>query len=91
MEGKGPCPVSMAVSVPKRLFKKAVDRNLLKRRIREAYRLNKMDLYALLQQKERKLNLVIQYRHQQILSFHLIQEALKKGLMKLAETLDSSD
>jgi ribonuclease P protein component len=91
MEGKGPSPVSMAVSVPKRLFKKAVDRNLLKRRIREAYRLNKMDLYALLQQKERKLNLVIQYRHQQILSFHLIQEALKKGLTKLAETLDSSD
>ena len=29
------------VSVPKRLFKRAVKRNLLKRRIREAYRLRK--------------------------------------------------
>lgn len=30
-----------AFSVPKRLFKKAVDRNLLKRRMRESYRKNK--------------------------------------------------
>jgi ribonuclease P protein component len=91
VDGEGPCPVSMAVSVPKRLFKKAVDRNLLKRRIREAYRLNKSDLYVVLQQKDLKINLVIQYRHQQIVSFHLIQEALKKGLHKLIETLDPSD
>jgi len=81
----------MAVSVPKRLFKRAVDRNLLKRRIREAYRLNKSDLYNLLEQKELKLNLVIQYQHKEITGFHAIEEGLLKGLTKLLEKLDDQD
>ena len=69
----------MAVSVPKRLFKRAVDRNLLKRRIREAYRLNKSDLYNLLEHKELKIKLVIQYQHKKIADFHAIEEGLLKG------------
>jgi ribonuclease P protein component len=81
----------MAVSVPKRLFKRAVDRNLLKRRIREAYRLNKLDLYNLLEQKELKINLVIQYQHKDIAGFHAIEEGLLKGLTKLLEKLDDQD
>ena len=34
-------PVKVVFSVPKKRFKRAVDRNLLKRRMREAYRINK--------------------------------------------------
>lgn len=34
-------PNTIIVSVPKRLFKRAVKRNLLKRRLREAYRVQK--------------------------------------------------
>lgn len=77
----------MAVSVPKRLFKKAVDRNLIKRRIREAFRLNKPDLYTLLQQKKLKLDLVIQYQSKEIQEYKRIEDGLIKGLLELEKRL----
>ncbi|WP_375416399.1 ribonuclease P protein component [uncultured Hymenobacter sp.] len=40
----GPGPPQVLISVSKRTFKRAVDRNYLKRLIREAYRLNKYRL-----------------------------------------------
>lgn len=44
-EGQSETPVKVAFAVPKRNFKRAVDRNLLKRRMREAYRKNKYMIY----------------------------------------------
>ena len=41
VEGEHLPPVSLLISVPKKRFKRAVKRNLLKRRIRESYRLQK--------------------------------------------------
>ncbi len=77
----------MAVSVPKRLFKRAVDRNLLKRRIREAYRLNKYKLYDSLKENDHQLHLLIQYTHKEINDFHAIEAGIQKGIEKLKQDL----
>ena len=45
-------PISVLISVPKRKLHLAVDRNRLKRQVREAYRRNKQSLYALMEEKK---------------------------------------
>lgn len=60
----------IGVSVSKKKFKKAVDRNLIKRRMREAFRINQSQLNS-----PQKLNLMIIYTSDQILTFEQIQQA----------------
>ena len=43
-------PAQVGFSVPKRHFKRAVDRNRIKRLLREAYRIQKKELYGQLHQ-----------------------------------------
>jgi ribonuclease P protein component len=44
-------PLQVGFSVPKRLINKAVDRNCIKRQLREVYRLNKKEFYQLINKK----------------------------------------
>ena len=77
----------MAVSVPKRLFKRAVDRNLLKRRIREAYRNQKPEFYSTLMEIGINVQLVIHYRGQEIEDFQAIEQRLKLAMKQLGMRL----
>jgi len=78
-------PASIAISAPKRSFKKAVHRNLLKRRIREAYRLNKSPLIQLLNDRKQHLLILVKYQRPFIASFHTINECMIAGLGRLAD------
>jgi ribonuclease P protein component len=85
---RGDYAAKVAISVPKRLFKKAVDRNLLKRRIREAYRIHKQSLYAGLEKLDVHINLVIQYQYGEILAYTTIEKGLLKGVEKMLKDLE---
>ena len=79
-------PVQVVINVPKRRFKKAVDRNLIKRRIREAYRLNKSsELYSYLSVPDAQLLLAIQYVGKDIAGYELIERKLKLVLIQLRD------
>ncbi len=77
----------MMVSVPKKSFKKAVDRNLLKRRIREAYRLNKTQLLTLLSAKNQYLLVAFLFIGQQLSDFETIQGNIMELLNRLIENI----
>ncbi len=67
------------ISVSKRNFKKAVDRNLLKRRIREAYRINK----HLIANTDTFLNIAIIYIGKEIHNYQEIESKLIKLVKRL--------
>ncbi|OIO12799.1 MAG: ribonuclease P protein component [Flavobacteriales bacterium CG03_land_8_20_14_0_80_35_15] len=76
--------LQVGVSVAKRNFKLAVDRNKLKRRMREAYRLNKQLIYPQLNQK---YILMFIYIDKELKPSKVIHLAMAQLLQKFAERI----
>jgi len=83
-------PAQFAISVSKKKFKKAVDRNLLKRRSREAYRLNKHILYNELETQNRQLAFMFIYISKEILPLEIIESKIILILRRLSK-IDEED
>jgi ribonuclease P protein component len=71
------------VSVSKKSFKRAVKRNLLKRRIREAYRLNKLGVLSLLEEKKQRFLIAFLYIAKDVQSFEEVQRSMQQLLKQL--------
>ncbi len=82
---KSTTSAQLGISVPKRLFARAVDRNTLKRRIRESYRKNKQPLYEILKKKNLTIALMVIYIAKEELPYQEIEKKMIVSLLKLIE------
>jgi ribonuclease P protein component len=82
LNNEAPC-LQAAFSVSTRHFKKAVDRNRIKRLLRESYRLNKHSLMNTLAESNKQVAVFFIFTGKELPEYHLILEKMKLALGKL--------
>ena len=80
--------VQVGVSVPARRFKKAVDRNRIKRLIREAWRLQKMSMLGVLKEKKILLSIFLVYNGNELPEYKEVYGKMSLILQKLEKITD---
>ena len=73
--------------VPKKYIKNAANRNVLKRRMREAFRIHKSGLYKKIKSKKQQLAIAIIYQEQEMLPYKVIEDKIKLILGRLSEEI----
>ena len=85
-----PAPAQMTVAVPKRLVRRAVDRNLIKRRTREAYRLRKNLLFEALSAQGAYFEIIFLYQSGEPQDYNSISNSINFLLIRLRAIVEKS-
>ncbi len=80
-------PVQVGVGVSARNFKKAVDRNTIKRRMREAYRLHKLPLHEHLVAQQKSVAVFILWIDKQMPTTAALQDLMPAVIEKLIKQI----
>ncbi|MBR4028563.1 MAG: ribonuclease P protein component [Alistipes sp.] len=79
--------VEVLFSVPKRYHKRANKRNTLRRRMKEAYRLNKASIHQRTAECDKSVDLALVYSSKEVLPFNTIENAIRKILAEVSERI----
>ena len=82
-----PSPAQVTFSVPKKVFRHAVTRNLIKRRMREAYRKNKWTLYEQLMSENVQIVFVIILKVKFVPDYISIEKSVIELINKLSANI----
>ncbi len=78
-------PARFLITIPKKKIRKAVDRVQMRRRVREAYRLNRQYLVPLLREREIKVDIAFIYLSEEKKDYALIEQKMQSLLTQIAE------
>ena len=87
---KGERGLKFGTGVSAKNFKKAVDRNRIKRLTREAWRLQKNEITEKASETQRQLNVFFIYTGKELPDFTTVKEKVAIALKKLADKIDEN-
>ena len=82
--------VQFGIGVSAKNFKRAVDRNRIKRLAREAWRLQKNELKEQIKTKGKQLNVFFIYTGKELPEFAIVKDKVDVALKKLADKIDEN-
>lgn len=82
--------VQMLITIPKKKRRHAVDRVLMRRRLREAYRLNRKEILGGIMDRDGTLSLAFVYMHDKNLPYSTVERKMRSLLGKLADAVNKS-